>query len=244
MRPKISTASLTRSSVLRAWGIGLLTVGCVFLLLGASDSSESDPTVFESVKGEMVWRTWAQEVQVRLDSDAVEWAKQRHDDALCREDFVGLLKQDHAPCGPALGNEDSADESLKVLISTSMPRASLVDLSVEVEKVGGSFILSGLTNRSWKELGEWVRHLQERGVICPIQIDPRPFLEHTVSEVPTFLVVEGNRVDSLAGNVSLEWALTHMSLMGETDRASELLVRLKENIGNMRQSHISQQVAI
>lgn len=119
------------------------------------------------------------------------------------------------------------EESLLVCISFSVPKESWVSLSNEVEKTGGAFIVRGLPDNSFQQLAYRVKELKDAGVNVPIHIDPRCFKKYLISEVPSFVVVDGGRYDKVAGNISLKGALELMAQEGETEKAKELSRRIQ-----------------
>lgn len=209
----------------------LLFVGSIIAEDHLFDSSEStEPSVIE----------WAQSVSHRIDPDAVDWGRQQLDSELTKGEFISLLQESRSRCS-LYGVETSTDEpELFVFISSSMPKRTLADLSKELERVNGTFVIAGLPNQSWTELVSWIRSLESAGVTAPVQVYPQLFSEHKVDQVPLFLVCEESACDKLAGNVSLEWALERMTEFGETKRASALLKAMRSD-QNVRQSHISEQ---
>ena len=90
---------------------------------------------------------------------------------------------------------------LVVLVSLSMPMASLQDLFWQTQKLGGRLVIRGLVNNSFKDTQ---RKIRELGII--VDIDPSLFKKHSVTQVPVFI----KRGKTIAGNVTASYALAHL----------------------------------
>lgn len=228
----------TKYSLFRSLSFSCVLAASSLLFVGSIVAEDFLFDSFESVEPSVI--EWTRSVSNRIDPDAVDWGRQQLDSELTKGEFISLLQESRSPCS-LYGVETSADQSeLFIFISSSIPERTLADLSKELEKVKGVFVIAGLPNQSWTELVSWIRSLESAGVTAPIQVYPQPFSEHRVDQVPLFLVCEENACDKLAGNVSLEWALERMAEFGETERASALLEALRSD-QNVRLSHISKQ---
>ena len=115
-----------------------------------------------------------------------------------------------------------------VFASFSMSDGVWLALSQEIEKVGGAFVLQGLPSNSFKELAAKIYHLRQKGINATIQLHPQLFEQYQVNKVPTFMVIEGNHWDKLAGNISLKYALEVIKNKGECQIATQLLQALQE----------------
>lgn len=128
---------------------------------------------------------------------------------------------------------------LRILISLSMPQATLVRLGEQAQRSGGVLVLRGLVEGS---LTRTVARLHEVfGAQLPtMQIDPQSFERFAVHQVPSFIVTLGELPKTctddkacaqlpappfvnVAGDVSLDYALTrmasHSSALAPTARA-------------------------
>jgi type-F conjugative transfer system pilin assembly protein TrbC len=134
-------------------------------------------------------------------------------------------------CQNCFGKELFTEEPhLLVFISFSVPEATWLSLSQDLERLDGAFVLRGLPNQSFQALAHHLLKLKERGVNAPIQLDPKKFREFNVSHVPSFVVVNDHThtFDKVSGNVSLQFALDLMSSKGETKEAQTLYKTFKE----------------
>jgi len=108
-------------------------------------------------------------------------------------------------------------------ISFSMPIETLLELSLQLQRVGGAFVIRGLPGNSFKLLSEKILELRERGSNIPILIDPKAFETHNVEHVPTFVLFDGNKFDKIAGNISIEHVLSRFAEKGELKGSKNLL---------------------
>ena len=107
--------------------------------------------------------------------------------------------------------------SLFIFISFSVPIESWKDLSCELEKAGGVFVLNGIPNGSFSEFADKVKEIRSKGIDAPIQIDPQSFEKYGIEHVPAFVLDDGNEFDKIYGNIPLSKAL---QLIAETGRVS------------------------
>ncbi len=98
------------------------------------------------------------------------------------------------------------ESGLYVLMSFSVPDSVWIDLSREIDFLGGVFVLRGLPGDSFVEFQKRVSQLRLKGVRAPIQIHPRMFEDHGVNDVPAFLFSDDRGTDLLSGNVTLRYA--------------------------------------
>jgi type-F conjugative transfer system pilin assembly protein TrbC len=113
-----------------------------------------------------------------------------------------------------------------VFASFSMPDGLWVSLSQEVEKIGGTFILQGIPDNSFKELANKIYQLRQKGVKADIQLHPKLFDQYGIKRVPTFVVVDDQKWDKLSGSVSLEYVLKEITKNGECKIAAQILKKL------------------
>jgi conjugal transfer pilus assembly protein TrbC len=154
---------------------------------------------------------WVQSTSVRTDPDAVNWIKEHlktdpHILASKNSSSIDLSGFGKTKCTNNTVADD-IDSPIYVLISFSVPTESWVNLSKEMEKVGGVFVLRGLPENSFKALSQKILLLNDLGVTIPIQINPKLFGEFDVKVVPTIIVRDGDKYDKISGNVSLSYAL-------------------------------------
>jgi conjugal transfer pilus assembly protein TrbC len=166
----------------------------------------------------------------RPDEGAIQWMKEHLKNRLASEnlfknplesDNSNALQKDCKSCGSNDGSEETSS-ALYVCLSFSLEDSLWIQFSKEIEKIGGTIVIRGLPNNSFKELADRLFELQEKGVTAPIQIHPKLFQDCDVQLVPTIIVLEGNRYDKISGNVSIKYALEKMSQQGETYQAKIL----------------------
>ncbi|SPJ31866.1 type-F conjugative transfer system pilin assembly protein TrbC [Candidatus Protochlamydia amoebophila] len=175
---------------------------------------------------------WLKQAQ-QVDEKAVHWLKDHLKERLASENFLRNPLEEKGSqlattqCQSA-GMEVKEESPLYVFMSFSLDDRLWVQLSQELEKLGGIFVLRGLPQNSFKELANRIFTLQEQGVRVPIQIHPQLFQRFDIQLVPTIAVTEGEQYDKISGNLSIQGALEKMSLYGETQRAKFLLQQWKE----------------
>lgn len=98
------------------------------------------------------------------------------------------------------------DATFLAFVSLSIPEASLKEMSKHLEKIGGQFIFRGMPNHSFEEFLKIVMDFREKGILAPILVDPESFEEYDVTEVPTFVYVQGEIFKKVVGNVSIPYA--------------------------------------
>lgn len=103
-------------------------------------------------------------------------------------------------------------QKLLVFISFSVPTASWIDWSKELEKRGGVFVLRGLPKNSFQLFAQKIMDLRNSGVNAPVIIDPEAFQMYSIDRVPTVVLREGEKYHKLAGNLSLEAVLRRFNL--------------------------------
>lgn len=117
----------------------------------------------------------------------------------------------------------SAQASLKVYVSFSMPEESLKKLYTDVNKVGGQLLMRGLLKNSFQKT---IQKLHQLEIV--VQIDPQRFKENQITVVPTFILEEKGQKDQISGHLSLLYVLGTFSKSGHTHQeASNLLAQLK-----------------
>lgn len=143
------------------------------------------------------------------------------------EFLKNLYERWESPCptchpGPPIQQRQSG-RNLMVFISFSVPLESWKDLSAQLEKTDGVFVLKGIPDNSFEKLSEKLVELKAAGVNAPIDIDPEKFETHGIVEVPAFVLEEGPRTDKIFGNIRLDTALREIAEKGEMrDMAKEI----------------------
>lgn len=163
----------------------------------------------------------------RADESAMQWLKEHLKERLASENFLNnpleikVLDNSSKGCQACGTDNGLIDESasLYVFMSFSLDDQLWLQLSKELEAVGGIFVLRGLPQNSFKELANRLFALKEKGVTVPIQIHPKLFQEYEIQLVPTIVVADDTQYDKLSGNVSLRYALEKMAQSGETHQA-------------------------
>jgi len=122
---------------------------------------------------------------------------------------------------------EDADHSLLVAMTFDLPDSVWVELSPQIEKLGGAFILRGLPENSFSILANKLKALSEKGVSANINIDPKAFEEYSILSAPSFIAKDKRGVDKISGNITLSYALEKMAFEGETDVSKELFKKLK-----------------
>jgi conjugal transfer pilus assembly protein TrbC len=212
--------------MIAALAMVLAALGTEPALLSAPESMQWVKTADHQVSLEV--ERWVREVQNRTDPKAIEWARSQQE--LSTTSFRELVAQGGSTCSRCTSSEVQSDEyPICVLISLSMPISSLLALSEEVSKVSGCFVLRGIPENSWASLASKLIELDGLGVNVPILIDPRLFEEWKVSQVPAFIVREGDRYDKVSGNITLSRALELLAEQGETLACEDLLEELKKS---------------
>jgi conjugal transfer pilus assembly protein TrbC len=120
--------------------------------------------------------------------------------------------------------------SLLVFTSFSMPDSLWVSLSQELELIGGTFVLQGLPDNSFKELANKIHELRQKGVNADIQLHPQLFQDYQIHQVPTFVLIEKDKqFHQLKGNVSVNFVLSQFHTQCQSSFARLLLMQLQES---------------
>lgn len=163
--------------------------------------------------------------------EGVAWAKEGMKEGiseknLTEEGFLKCFKSDNSHLETP---SPSLSESLYIFISFSVPEESLKELSYGLEETGGSFVIRGLPQNSFREFFEKTKSLKEKGISAPILIDPEAFANFNIERVPTFALKSGESFEKYEGNVPLRDALRIFSerkMVGAL--AQELLQKLTQ----------------
>lgn len=117
--------------------------------------------------------------------------------------------------------------SLDVLMSFSVPEQIWVEISSQLVRVGGRFLVRGLPNENMGQFIARVKWLQERGVKAQIDLDPERFEERFSNAVPCYVLSVGEKSDWMEGAVTVAYFLKSVEQRGEcSDAAQRLLSHL------------------
>lgn len=133
---------------------------------------------------------------------------------------------------PASKARYQGESGLYIFVSLSFPDEVLKTLSRQAKTLGGTLVIRGLVDNSFKATQKRVREL---GI--PLNIDPTLFERFEVKHIPTFVLttlkdgkIKGS-FDKVTGNVSVKSALELFSQEGELrNLAQSLLQKRKESL--------------
>ena len=118
--------------------------------------------------------------------------------------------------------------SLFVLSSMAVPETSWQEMSSQLEKIGGAFVLKGMPEDSFLAFAKRLVRFREIGINAPIFIDPGKFEALSIKTVPVIVLEGESQTDHVTGNVSLVFALEEVARKGANKTlANELLFQLK-----------------
>ena len=133
--------------------------------------------------------------------------------------------------------------AIYVAVSLSMPTEDLRALARDAQKAGAQLVIRGLVNGSFKETVVRAKQVFDEHSASGLAIDPQVFRAFDVKAAPTFIaavdVVQpcgslgcqpaAPAYDKVAGNVSMQAALTALAIAGTSARpiAGAALERLK-----------------
>lgn len=123
----------------------------------------------------------------------------------------------------------TAETAFYVLMSCSVPDEIWLDLSKDLVRCGGTFLLRGAPKNNFSDLVSKINKLQRSGLQAPISLDPDLFDELSSScAVPLQVLVVGDRKDQMLGVTSVGYFLRSVVAEGENWQAAEnLLMRLE-----------------
>lgn len=170
---------------------------------------------------------WLEEVSKRIDPEAVQWVRQQLKEQLeinsTSQSKVGQIGRHEELKGKrqcvTTITPVSEQPKLFVFMSLSVPESTWIELSKEVTKENGVFVLRGLPGNSFRALAVRMARLKERGVDATIQLHPMLFKDYSVEKVPTFVVVNEQGFDKVSGNISLAFALEQIASKGEITKS-------------------------
>lgn len=186
-------------------------------------------TAFLLTSTPIVDQAWLNQVADRIDPTAVSWMKEQLRENLLTKEKSEKEKLEYqkGKCHSTGIALQELETPLYVCMSFSIPDETWVNLSKELDKVGGVFIIRGLPKNSFRELVHKIQTLSKLGVKTPIQIHPQLFKKHSVAVVPSFLITDKENTDKIEGNISLLSALEHMS-EGGSNTVRQLRQQLQE----------------
>lgn len=169
--------------------------------------------------------------------DAINWVKEliKKDSNLINRVDTSFLK---TPNNDVLSQqkcrtnaENLMDRSFKVyaFLSFSVPQETWLELSNDLKKINGVVVLRGIPNNSFVELSKRIQDLDKKGFSIPLQINPLLFEKFAITQVPSYVVVDGDKFDKVTGNVSIKFALDLMTSQGETEEVKHLAFKLRGN---------------
>lgn len=149
--------------------------------------------------------SWLNEVEKRLDGDAVVWLRNQINP---NQELQSPLPEFSAGCTNCHRGEilDIEEPNLFICISFSVPETIWLSLSQEMKGKRAVFVLRGLPDNSFKLFAQRIAHLKERGMEASVQIHPNLFKEHAIERVPTFIFIDSEKLYKISGATSLEYA--------------------------------------
>ena len=105
-------------------------------------------------------------------------------------------------------------KQIYIFVSSSMKKPNLIRLGKQAAVQGASLVMRGFIENSYLKTAIFLKSVVEQ-TGQGVAIDPSLFKTYRVTEVPTFVVAEGDVYDKLSGNVSLTYALKEIESKGE-----------------------------
>ncbi len=142
------------------------------------------------------------------------------------------------------GMTSAKEPQLFIAVSFSMPPETLMRLSEQAAKVGAHLVLRGVVNNSLQKTAEATSTFVKRVPGLEFDIDPTVYRRFGIRQVPAFVLTRDNQelkscsnecdapdyFVSVAGDVSLDYALEHIARHGGKPfnaRAEQLLTKLR-----------------
>ena len=101
-----------------------------------------------------------------------------------------------------------------VFISLSMPKPSIKQLLEQSKELDAQVVLRGFVNNSHRITAQIMQDLVTAAKYGLI-VDPELFSQYEVKQVPTFVVVDNDKYDKLAGNISWNEAINIIKKRGD-----------------------------
>ncbi len=155
---------------------------------------------------------WLSEVENRIDQQAIDWlrSKIREGEPVKEALISPKSKEPCVPCTVVPFKDEEASE-LYICMSFSVPDNIWLQLSHELERQKGAFVLRGLPKNSFKELSCKLLQLKEKGMNAPVLLNPQVFEDYKICKVPTFIYLKEGSETKLSGTISLTSAMKIMS---------------------------------
>lgn len=143
-----------------------------------------------------------------------------------------LFEKKETPC-PTCSlteiQEHKTGNNLLVFMSFSVPIETWKDLSSQLEKTEGSFVINGMPGDSFEELLFKLAELRLEEIEAPVDINPDLFEKYKIDAVPAFVLEDGTNRDRIVGNIRLDAAMKACVEKGDaTKRAREILNQLEK----------------
>lgn len=135
--------------------------------------------------------------------------------------FLGVNPEGQSETGQqSRANGASHKQEMTVFVSNSMPKAALKGLVIEagqMKKHKIRFVIQGMVKDSMPRTAQLVEEIGH-----PLEIDPKLFEVHSVTDVPVFMAKKEDKVYRLQGNVTLDFAIEKLSkILSDTTKQTE-----------------------
>lgn len=120
--------------------------------------------------------------------------------------------------------QKTSEPALYVMVSFSMPEASIARLGEQAARAGATLVLRGMISDSMQKTAQKTADFIKRYPGLQFQIDPTLYRRYAVTQVPTFVIVKDseektctkecdstNYFVSVSGDVTLDYALDYLS---------------------------------
>ncbi|NGX47099.1 MAG: hypothetical protein K1000chlam3_00468 [Chlamydiae bacterium] len=164
-------------------------------------------------------------------AEFIQWAEElAHKSTHKKEPEMGTENTEKKCRMSNMDEDDALVVYPKVLcfVSFSMPIEGLVELSKEMQKIGGALIIRGLPKDSFSTFSKKLIQLRKKGAFAPILIDPKAFETYQIEHVPTFVVFNEKHYDKISGNISVDHVLTRFIAEGDTSPSFEKFLSQEE----------------
>jgi type-F conjugative transfer system pilin assembly protein TrbC len=109
---------------------------------------------------------------------------------------------------------DVQDKQIYIFVSSSMKKPNLIRLGKQAAAQGASLVMRGFVENSYLKTAAFLKEVIEK-TGQGVAIDPSLFKAYRVTEVPTFVMVDGSSYDKISGNISLDYAIQEIRNKGE-----------------------------
>ncbi|MBX9806093.1 MAG: hypothetical protein K2Y18_10170 [Alphaproteobacteria bacterium] len=137
--------------------------------------------------------------------------------------------QPSGKCGMNLKplKDDKSLAQLYIFVSSSMPQESIKVLGQQAQKIGAHVVFRGLVGETFPKTQSYMKEL---GVA--VEIDPPKFDNYKATVVPTFILVNKQTIDRVAGHITLLEALDQFQKKGELKTQAQELYQTLQGKGN------------